>query len=475
MRGHLTRVSLFLYLVLSCADVRASPESADGQSNADPSLVDVGVLFPVSAGQHRRLLDLEALNVHMGLFDDASWKTAVSGFAFVGAPITRGVGAVSAVDLDCLMRRESWKWIATRVKASDPDLVRLAFRRGTEKGIPSVGSAGALTMTFQPFCSAQSTSLDAALHIELLGGSEQKVRSLLLCVDSVLGELVQGQAEAAAKHRSCASTSVSGEVHELGTAAEIAALLRQWRVGSGARADGFQIQAAAVRSSEGLPLLNDQHEVDPPMAHPLALRWGAETFQQRLFERLQSDGWIRSSRVSFVRAMVSPVGGLSWVFSKWNPRSGGLVENVVVDLGDSSGFGLARSSGLRLVSRLGKWDAEGVAQRSVRGDLLPLEREYYDRMGLLSVWDESPEHASRALSGLSQQTDPLSTGHMGMGCFDCHATQERESAAWQALEHRAPREFGYFFRAFGYIRGQPFVNRRALNEMEQDLSIFFGG
>jgi hypothetical protein len=36
--------------------------------------------------------------------------------------------------------------------------------------------------------------------------------------------------------------------------------------------------------------------------------------------------------------------------------------------------------------------------------------------------------------------------------------------ALRAARGEAPREFGYFFRAFGYFGNLPFINRRLVNE-----------
>ena len=62
--------------------------------------------------------------------------------------------------------------------------------------------------------------------------------------------------------------------------------------------------------------------------------------------------------------------------------------------------------------------------------------------------------------------DPRRSFHTNRSCHNCHSSQERTTMALRRSHGEAPREFEYFFRAFGYFSSLPFISRRLIQEAQ---------
>jgi hypothetical protein len=156
-------------------------------------------------------------------------------------------------------------------------------------------------------------------------------------------------------------------------------------------------------------------------------------------------------------------GELFWAFSasEENAETGefGPVPIAVVHTNEASGVP-------EILLPLGVYDVLPVALTPEYEALSDADRHLVDQHVITFNTQEPQDNARRATLFEARLNDPHRTGHSTRTCYGCHESQERATMAMRASGGSAPREFGYFFRAFGYVSAVPFISRRLIQEAE---------
>lgn len=460
------RRSLFAALALGATCLGSSAWAALGGGGAplaDPSAatapagkyhaIDSAVLLPNADPD--ALPSIEDLGPEV--LGSLGFDKMIRGLDYVDAPaVEKAIGPVEASTARCFASAKNWKAVAVRLDPFwEPSL---GAPRRDAATVPMI------RMTFQPFCftdragAARSVTSDAAIRFAFVVGDRRDVAPLLTAWDGLNDAAARAEDVTAKQDR---VTRLAGAL-EPATRSLVAAItfLRDRRELTGTSTAAFDRQAGSFVSSIGLPSTDPTDPADPTgaprasLVHPLFDAPKDNITWKALFSSLRPS--LDIDHLESVGMMSSAMGGLGWVFSRYNPRKHTLSPLLVTRENERGK--------VEVVSNLGTHDFKEIGDRL--RDLTGAERKFYAKDSVLGRMDEDPIQAKAALAIYERQNDPARTSHAGQSCMECHASQERVTAAMKAEAGMAPREFGYFFRAFGYMNGEPFASRRLFREVD---------
>jgi hypothetical protein len=210
------------------------------------------------------------------------------------------------------------------------------------------------------------------------------------------------------------------------------------------------------RSEEGKPLV--------PVSHPLFRTSDAPgwtIFREKMIPLLSANN------LHQVRLMSAGFGQLFWIFSISEPQmKGNKLSHIPVTLYETS-----PTLGLPIEAlSIGKYDFLPVMRRESFKKLQPHSQKVVGRNNVLFDVQEPTENAFRAVRMEDILVNPATSHSSTQSCLNCHASQERATMAKRVANGSSPREFGYFFRAFGYFSSLPMMNRRFLAETSFTVS-----
>ncbi len=167
---------------------------------------------------------------------------------------------------------------------------------------------------------------------------------------------------------------------------------------------------------------------------------------------------IKNSRPEKIKWMSSPQGQLDWVFSYLSVEEDFQlsVSNVVLDLGASQSVKSLN---------LGPYDFAPLDQRDFYEKLSEDLRGEIDRGHQNFDPQIGESFALKSLEIDERVNDPTLTAHDNVSCLQCHAMQERYTRVYDFYQEGGAREFGYFFRVFGYMGAFPYISDRLLREL----------
>lgn len=426
----------------------ASPDVASA-GHGPFHAVDSAILFPNT--EPDALFSIEDFGPE--LLKGLSFDAMIRGLVYSdNRAVEKAVGAVEESTAQCMAVAKNWKIVAMRL---DPFVQPgLGFPKGTNAAL----DVPFIRVTFQPFCYAdraphlRGIATDAAIRFAFVAADKADAAAFLRAWDG-LGDAVvrSSRVEIASSEKALASSA-----QRMGAAKEslirTISALRDARERAAASTGPFDRQAASLESSFGLPALDTPGQPKASLVHPLLTGPEARSTSKTLFESIRP--FFDLDHLESAGMMSSARGGLSWIFSRYNPRKHALAPLLVTQDGPNGT--------VDVVSNLGTHDFQELGDRK----LTAVEKKFYGAHGWTGRMDDDREQAERALAVFARQNDPRQSSHFQQSCIDCHASQERGTAAMQARDGAAPREFGYFFRAFGYVRGEPFASRRLFREVD---------
>lgn len=377
----------------------------------------------------------------------------------------------------CLRQPFNWKLVAVRL---DP-FATLAFgdahtvdQRAAlqpelqHREIPQV------RLSFQPWCDRRPGPVslnDSALHVVFNAYQDPgAARTHLMAwrdLRHVIAERQQGT-EGEAKVQQAERKwleLLTGEPHiEQSRQTLIGKILelRDVRVGAGVTAEAWNRHARKIQSSDGLYLSDADGLPVGPVHHPLLEDPKGKTWQ--LIKAL-AVSFDRPEFLFQIRISSAGSGRLNWIFSnsEYDFNRHQLIQ-VPVKIYESQN-GLPAE-----LLNVGGYDFRGM------GETLAWQRATratQTKVALTHATHDPHENEVELHATIAREnrlSDPRATLASTQSCFNCHSSHERQSVALQVTEGHGPREFGYFFRAFGYIGKAPFISRRLLNEVRAEVS-----
>lgn len=393
--------------------------------------------------------------------------------------VRRRVGPFDNLGAGCVTDETKWKLVAFRLNPFASPLPGLTGKYDAQK--IKHQRVASVHLTFQPFCyvddAYKNVAGDAAILLMFHPGKKAHVQHFTKTHHAVMSALEEGKPVRAPWENLLGLLTEPEYQKPLAEIFELSVFLRNERLRKPVSVAGFETQAQSFQSLQGLAAKDSSGAPIGSLVHPLLRDLQGNTTWPLLLGRLKN--LARPEQLTQVRMMTAAFGGLSWIFSQWNPQEkkqlpiSVVTTNPMPDSAPDSAQRLEQGAARRsmggpttglpeMVTNIGYYDFRHISE--LGRPLGDSERHYYSQYAHLEQVDENTELALKALEKQMLLDDPARTSHSSQTCFDCHASQERTTAAKQALAGRAPREFGYFFRAFGYFNNQPFVNRRFLNE-----------
>lgn len=357
---------------------------------------------------------------------------------------------------DCLSNPRSWKLIGYRLHPF------ASMQLGDQK-LAGAGLAQ-IRLTFQPICSfdeKNKTGLaeDNAIHVvyQVFQKEEDSLKhfDLRQQYETAILNTDLSQIRSTQKKYESFLTHPQRKKDQL-LVINLIRQLRALRTDTSVDLSAFEKEKSSLMSIKGETI--QTNDTMQSLVHPL-LQKNAEGMHRILNEvrRLthQKSIWqIRSQTAGF--------GQLHWLFSntEWNPLDHKWNQQPVVIYETDK-----KTKTSKVLMNIGWYDFLSLEQHQDY-KLLPSSQKLKISKTHSLVEPQASFNAAKQSAAIDQRLLEVEKTHAStQSCFHCHASQERYSVALRKLQGQGSREFGYLFRAFGYVGPTPYMNRRFIHEV----------
>ncbi len=359
---------------------------------------------------------------------------------------------------ECLSLPQSWKLVGYRLHPFAS--MQLGEKKLAGEGLPQV------RLTFQPICSfdqRNETGLaeDNAIHVVYQIFKDPK--------DFLKHYELRQRYEKAIENQNKESILQLQELYEAFLThpqrkkdrivlIELIKKLRNKRTENRHDLSPFENEKASISSIKGETIQSSQSTHS--LVHPLVQT--DSDFMKKFMEELKQI--THEMSIWQIRSQTAGFGQLHWLFSntEWNPLNRSWTQVPLLIYETSS-----KSNLPRILMNIGWYDFLSLEQHPDFKGLSVKQKMKISKTHSLVEPQSSLENAKQSAAIDRRLLDVDKTHASTQSCFHCHASQERYSVALRRLQGQGSREFGYLFRAFGYVGPSPYMNRRFIHEVDQ--------
>lgn len=375
-------------------------------------------------------------------------------------------------DRSCSIDPQNWRLVAVRlepyasvIKGSGAFLAQRAKKHPklNDSQIPQ------LRLTYQLFCNGQQWAFDSAIHLLYTAYStSDQVDRFHTFWKGYQRALTKSSKEKIKKTEMKLLNFINAP-SQMADQLKMIDFIRsqgKLRVAAGLSTTGVDYQESfCITGKRGFPCMDSAGQLTSPLVHPAFLHLGEAPTKRKLRRNLANfiTRYANPANVYQIRTLNAGDGQLFWNFRNFEPtrvQKQPHLEHRDIDLWTT------KSNQPVKVASIGKLDFLPIT--AYPGITHSALRYLQSKLSISNV-QASANSAKEAVKKGSIEDNPSLRHASESSCHHCHASHEKTTMALRHANGELPMEFGYLFRAFGYIGDTPFLSRRFINEVKHSI------